>query len=154
MHARVVFANNQSSVADSATLPFKVGRTTGMRTSCWETWPVSRPRPPCCLLPTFKQGTERQTSFDGRSCRSAAVMRNSLEEGADVNAWSIRTWTRTTGGRAEFAGRLRLTCECSSVSCMEHGALFLFVARLYVYTTFADLRWEYSERCSRFSVSR
>ena len=30
------------------------------------------------------------------------------------------------GGRVEFAGarRVHLTCECSSMSCMEHGGYF------------------------------
>ena len=57
-------------------------------------------------------------------------------------------------GRVESAGRVRLSCECSSMSCMEHGAFFLFVARLHIYTTFADTRRQHSECCSRFSVSQ
>ena len=55
------------------------------------------------------------------------------------------------GGRVECAGarRVPLTCECSSMSCMEHGEFFLFTARLprsliYVGSTL-DV--------SRFSVS-
>ena len=55
---------------------------------------------------------------------------------------SIRTWIRTKSclgrlgadGGVEFAGArgVPLTCECSSMSCMEYGRFFLFV-RIYIY---------------------
>ena len=89
----------------------------------------TRPRPLRYLLPTSKPGTECWTSFDGRSCRWRLCV---IGCGYGCVGRHGRRQGRCRGrlgeaGRVEFAGarRVRLTCECSSMSCMGCGGFFL-----------------------------
>ena len=67
-----------------------------------------------------------------------AVVHNSLEEGADADAW-VDTYVDkddvliVSEDRIELveAQRVRLTCERNSMSCMEHGRFFSFTIACY-----------------------
>ena len=76
------------------------------------------------------------------------IVRNRLEKGADGDAWVdtdvdkdnvlvVSEWAVVLNSQERDV--FRLTWECSSMSCMEHGGFFLFVAHLH--PSFADLRW-------------
>ena len=55
-----------------------------MRTSCWETWPAARPRPPRCLL---LKSSNRAPDALRRPLMPMAVVRNNMEEDVDADVW-------------------------------------------------------------------